>query len=98
MNDLAAAALLGLVQGLTEFLPVSSTAHLLLLGEALGLDPERFGLSFTVALHIGTALAVLLYFARTWFDLIKDVFRLRLRLPRQVRPPQLLPLAEPYDG
>jgi undecaprenyl-diphosphatase len=81
VNDLAAAALLGLVQGLTEFLPVSSTAHLLLLGEALGLDPERFGLSFTVALHIGTALAVLLYFARTWFDLIKDVFALRLRLP-----------------
>ena len=81
MNDLAAAALLGLVQGLTEFLPVSSTAHLLLLGEALGLDPERFGLSFTVALHIGTALAVLLYFARTWLGLIQDVVALRLRLP-----------------
>jgi len=81
VNDLAAAALLGLVQGLTEFLPVSSTAHLLLLGEALGLDPERFGLSFTVALHIGTALAVLLYFARTWIGLIRDVFALRFRLP-----------------
>jgi undecaprenyl-diphosphatase len=81
VNDLAAAALLGLVQGLTEFLPVSSTAHLLLLGEALGLDPERFGLSFTVALHLGTALAVLLYFARTWIGLVQDVFALRLRLP-----------------
>ncbi len=81
MSDLAAAALLGLVQGLTEFLPVSSTAHLLLLGEALGLDPERFGLSFTVALHLGTALAVLLYFARTWIGLVQDVFALRLRLP-----------------
>lgn len=81
MNDLAAAALLGVVQGLTEFLPVSSTAHLLLLGEALGLDPERFGLSFTVALHLGTALAVLLYFARTWIDIVRDVFALRLRLP-----------------
>jgi len=81
VSDLAAAALLGLVQGLTEFLPVSSTAHLLLLGEALGLDPERFGLSFTVALHIGTALAVLLYFARTWIGLVQDVFALRLRLP-----------------
>jgi undecaprenyl-diphosphatase len=81
VNDLAAAALLGLVQGFTEFLPVSSTAHLLLLGEALGLDPERFGLSFTVALHLGTALAVLLYFARTWIGLAQDVFALRLRTP-----------------
>jgi len=81
MSDLAAAALLGIVQGLTEFLPVSSTAHLLLLGEALGLDPERFGLSFTVALHLGTALAVLRYFARTWIGLVQDVFALRLRLP-----------------
>ncbi len=81
MNDLAAAALLGLVQGLTEFLPVSSTAHLILVSEALDLDPERFGLSFDVALHLGTALAVLLYFARTWIGLAVDVLRRRWRLP-----------------
>lgn len=81
MNDLAAAALLGIVQGLTEFLPVSSTAHLVLISQALGLDPERFGLSFDVALHLGTALAVLLYFARTWLELAREVLRLRLRMP-----------------
>ncbi|HEY3126563.1 MAG TPA: undecaprenyl-diphosphate phosphatase, partial [Candidatus Limnocylindria bacterium] len=81
MSDLAAAAILGIVQGLTEFLPVSSTAHLVLISDALGLDPARFGLSFDVALHLGTALAVLLYFARTWIDLARDVLHLRLRMP-----------------
>lgn len=81
MNDLAAAAILGLVQGLTEFLPVSSTAHLILVSDALGLDPQKFGLSFDVALHLGTALAVLLYFAGTWIGLVRDVFALRLRGP-----------------
>jgi undecaprenyl-diphosphatase len=81
LNDLAAAAILGLVQGLTEFLPVSSTAHLILVSDLLKLDPERFGLSFDVALHLGTALAVLLYFARTWIDLVVGLFRGRWRMP-----------------
>ena len=81
MNDLAAAAILGLVQGLTEFLPVSSTAHLILVTAALGLDPEKFGLSFDVSLHLGTALAVLLYFAGTWVGLVKDVFARRWKVP-----------------
>lgn len=81
MNDLTAAVILGLVQGLTEFLPVSSTAHLILVSDLLKLDPDKFGLSFDVALHLGTALAVLLYFARTWLGLIADVFARRWRIP-----------------
>lgn len=81
MSDLAAAIILGLVQGLTEFLPVSSTAHLILVSGALGLDPAKFGLSFDVALHLGTALAVLLYFARTWIELLRDLFARRWRMP-----------------
>ena len=81
MSDLAAAVILGLVQGLTEFLPVSSTAHLILVSDALDLDPNKFGLSFDVALHLGTALAVLLYFARTWIDLARDLLARRWRLP-----------------
>lgn len=80
MSDLVAAAVLGLVQGLTEFLPVSSTAHLILVSDALGLDPDRFGLSFDVALHLGTALAVLLYFARTWLALLADLLARRWRM------------------
>ena len=81
MSDQLAAVILGLVQGLTEFLPVSSTAHLILVSDALKLDPEKFGLSFDVALHLGTALAVLLYFAATWIGLVVDVLRGRWRLP-----------------
>jgi len=75
------AIVLGLVQGLTEFLPVSSTGHLILVSDLLKLDPERFGLSFDVALHLGTALAVLLYFARTWIDLLMGLFRGQWRMP-----------------
>lgn len=75
MSDITAAVILGLVQGLTEFLPVSSTAHLILVTGALSLDPDKFGLSFDVALHLGTALAVLLYFARTWIGLAVDLAR-----------------------
>src|ERR1700716_573829 len=81
MSDQIAAIILGLVQGLTEFLPVSSTAHLILASDVLGLDPEKFGLSFDVALHLGTALAVLLYFARTWIGLVKDVSAGRRKIP-----------------
>jgi undecaprenyl-diphosphatase len=81
VTDQLAAVILGLVQGLTEFLPVSSTAHLILVSDVLKLDPERFGLSFDVALHLGTALAVLLYFATTWIGLIGDLLRGRWRLP-----------------
>ncbi len=82
MNDLVAAALLGLIQGLTEFLPVSSTAHLALAEKVLQLDPARYGLAFTVALHMGTLLAVLLYFARVWLELIADALHGRFALVR----------------
>jgi undecaprenyl-diphosphatase len=81
MSDQVAALILGVVQGLTEFLPVSSTAHLILVSDAFKLDPDKFGLSFDVALHLGTALAVLLYFASTWVGLVADVLRGRWRLP-----------------
>jgi undecaprenyl-diphosphatase len=81
VSDIAIAALLGLVQGLTEFLPVSSTAHLVIAEKVFKLDPARFGLSFDIAVHLGTAFAVLLSFARTWVELALDLFRRRWRLP-----------------
>ena len=60
---------LGIVQGLGEFLPISSTAHLILVPFFTGWkDP---GLSFDVAMHAGTLLAVVLYFWRDWLDIFK---------------------------
>ena len=65
------AVVLAIVQGLTEFLPVSSTAHLVLFPWLLGWkDP---GLTFDVALHAGTLVAVLLYFWRYWLDMFQVI-------------------------
>jgi undecaprenyl-diphosphatase len=68
---------LALVQGLTEFLPISSTAHLYLTSRLFGWQLE--GLDFDIALHIGTLLAVLLYFARDWMQIIAQGFGIRMK-------------------
>jgi undecaprenyl-diphosphatase len=66
------AVLLGVVQGLTEFLPVSSSAHLVLARAFFGwnVDEGAFGLAFDVSLHAGTLIALVLYF---WRDLLTIV-------------------------
>src|SRR3954463_15104612 len=68
MTPLQAIAL-GVIQGLSEFLPISSSAHLTLLPWLLGWEDP--GLALDVALHFGTLLAVLWYFRIEWFALIK---------------------------
>ena len=62
MGLLLEAALLGVVQGLTEFLPVSSSAHLILARSFFGWNSEQFGLPFDVACHVGTLTAIVIYF------------------------------------
>jgi undecaprenyl-diphosphatase len=61
------AIILAIVQGLTEFLPISSSAHLILIPDLLHWEDP--GLAFDVALHLGTLIAVLLYFFRDWLQL-----------------------------
>ncbi len=56
----AAGAILGFLQGLTEFLPISSSAHLIVMPWVLGWSP--LGLRFDVLVHLGTLLSVLIYF------------------------------------
>lgn len=69
------AVILGIVQGLGEFLPISSSAHLVLIPWLLGWkDP---GLTFDVALHMGTLLAVVLYFWKDWLGLLRGALNRR---------------------
>ena len=72
MYDLLVAAVLGVVEGLTEFLPVSSTGHLLLLGHFLGFESK--GKAFEILVQLGAILAILLVYFRRLLDIA-------LRLP-----------------
>lgn len=74
------AIIFGIVQGLTEFLPISSTAHIIITGYLLGLDFP--GLSFEILLHQASVLAVLVYFRKDVMALVIGFFRyLQLRAP-----------------
>ena len=66
--------LLGILQGLTEFIPVSSTAHLLIAQYLLGLPADDFAFAFSVLVQLGTILALIVYFWRDWLALIKAFF------------------------
>jgi len=72
-EDLWRAVILGMLQGLTEFLPISSSAHLILLPWLL--DWEPFGILFDVILHGGTLLAILIYFRGDWKELAVNIIR-----------------------
>lgn len=81
--DLWSAAILGLIQALTEFLPVSSSGHLVLGQALLGVQAEG-GAAFEVAVHFGTLLSVLLLFRAEVGQLLGALAR-ALRAPGQVR-------------
>jgi undecaprenyl-diphosphatase len=71
MDTIAQALIMGIVQGITEFLPISSSGHLIVVPYILGwTDGFINSLAFSVMLHIGTLVALLVYFRRDWLELI----------------------------
>src|SRR3989338_5327731 len=64
MLEIWHAIILGLVEGITEFLPISSTGHLILTGQLLGLNQSTFLSSFDITIQLGAILAVVILYAR----------------------------------
>ena len=91
LADYLRAVALGLLQALTEFLPISSSGHLVLAPRVIG--DQVSSLTFDVGLHVGTLLAVLVYFWRDWVDiavaLLRDVPRHRARIAEWSAPSRL---------
>src|ERR1700739_2003984 len=74
---------LGVIQGLTEFLPVSSTAHLYLTSWLLGWQTEA--LDFDIMLHIGTLVALLIYLFGDWVQIVGQAFGMRIGKDNELR-------------
>lgn len=72
MEDIIRTIVLGIIQGVGEFLPISSSAHLIIIRELFNF-PEM-SIAFDVALHFGTLIAVMWIYWRDWLDLFKGVF------------------------
>jgi undecaprenyl-diphosphatase len=84
MNDIVKAAFLGVIEGLTEFLPVSSTAHLRIFQSMIGIDLENeYWKMFAVVIQLGAILAVLFYFRERIAGLIRT-YRFQPRHPISV--------------
>jgi undecaprenyl-diphosphatase len=74
MTEWLTAVILGIVEGLTEFLPVSSTGHLILATELLGYDAQKWAV-FNIAIQPGAILAIVVLYWRTFMDVLTGMFR-----------------------
>ncbi|MWC42866.1 undecaprenyl-diphosphate phosphatase [Sphingomonas carotinifaciens] len=74
LSEILIAILLGIVEGVTEFLPVSSTGHLVLATELLGYDPQRWAV-FNIAIQPGAILAIVVLYWRTFWAVLQGLMR-----------------------
>ncbi|MBJ6364071.1 undecaprenyl-diphosphate phosphatase [Paenibacillus sp. GCM10012307] len=89
MEDLIKAIILGIVEGLTEFLPVSSTGHMILTADLLNFTGER-AKSFEIVVQLGAVLAVLVLYWRRFTGIIVDVLKFDLMHKRGINPMHLI--------
>ncbi|MEK6888510.1 MAG: undecaprenyl-diphosphate phosphatase [Nanoarchaeota archaeon] len=76
INEFLANIVLAIVQGIAEWIPISSSSHLVLVGKLLGYD---ISLQTSVALHFGTLMAVFVYFGKDIVNILRDLFRLKFK-------------------
>lgn len=76
MSNLIPALIIALVQGITEWLPISSSGHIILVEKLLG---YKGGMTFDVALHFGTLMSVFAYFGKDITDIIQDMIKLNFK-------------------
>lgn len=88
MNDFLKAVIIGIVEGLTEFIPVSSTAHIRIAQDLLGIAAnDEFWKMFAIVIQLGAILAVLVYFAKRLVDFTKSFFTPMDSLQTRIRHP-----------
>ena len=88
MSDSLLSILLGIIQGLTEFLPISSSAHLLLPNLIFGTND--LGLSFDIAVHFGTLIAVIFYFKEDISLMLQSLATRNSTFPREKNDPRTI--------
>jgi len=76
--DILQAVIIAIVEGLTEFLPVSSTGHMIIASSLMGIEKEEFTKLFTVAIQLGAIMAVVVLYWKKFFDFTKWQFYLKL--------------------
>jgi len=81
MQEWLQAVLLGIVEGLTEFLPVSSTGHLILTGDLLGFDGEAKK-TFMIVIQLGAVMAVMLLYWKRYMAILRDMVKLNFKRKR----------------